>query len=366
MKLHAALLLSLCATASAQFEILDAHTTASLRGIDAVSPQIAWASGSNGTVLLTTDGGTTWKHCAIPPNGEKFDFRGVQAFDATTALVMASGKGPLSAVFRTKDACATWKLIFADPDADGFFDAIRAPQPDSFLVLADSVKGQLRVWDWSESVDGSGGEAELSYQMKGPAIEGEGSFAASNTVLQQVRTAQIDKKWKFAYRWTSQVAGHSFMHLVRDEQTSTCEPCVEEQIRVEMPLAGEKDSAGAFSFDFRDDLKGVAVGGEYTKPELTARTAAFTADGGLTWTLAATSPHGYRSAVVFDPHARLWIAVGPNGTDISRDDGKNWTPLKPAHGDTPDADQHWNAISLPFVVGSKGRIGKLHPEAPGK
>jgi hypothetical protein len=43
--------------------------------------------------------------------------------------------------------------------------------------------------------------------------------------------------------------------------------------------------------------------------------------------------------------------VGPNGTDISTDDGKNWQPLKPSPDDPPDADKNWNALSLPFAVG---------------
>ncbi len=70
-------------------------------------------------------------------------------------------------------------------------------------------------------------------------------------------------------------------------------------------------------------------------------------------------PSGYRSAVAYDKLSDSWITVGPNGTDISRDDGKNWTPLKPSASDAPDADKNWNAISLPFVVGAKGKIGKL-------
>jgi hypothetical protein len=76
-----------------------------------------------------------------------------------------------------------------------------------------------------------------------------------------------------------------------------------------------------------------------------------------------TPPHGYRSAVAYDAPTKTWITVGPNGTDISRDDGRNWTALKPTAQDPPDADKNWNALSLPFVVGPKGRIGKLRPEA---
>ncbi len=60
---------------------------------------------------------------------------------------------------------------------------------------------------------------------------------------------------------------------------------------------------------------------------------------------------------------QAWITVGPNGTDISTDDGRNWRALKPCPGEPAHADQHWNALSLPFVVGPKGRIGKREPEA---
>jgi hypothetical protein len=67
-----------------------------------------------------------------------------------------------------------------------------------------------------------------------------------------------------------------------------------------------------------------------------------------------------RTSVAYDPQQKLWITVGPNGTDISHDDGKNWTALKPTAKDPPDADKNWNALSLPFVVGPHGRIGKLN------
>jgi hypothetical protein len=107
----------------------------------------------------------------------------------------------------------------------------------------------------------------------------------------------------------------------------------------------------------------IAVGGDYQKPEVTAHTAAFTMDGGQHWQAAQTPPHGFRSAVAYDAQQKLWITVGPNGTDISHDDGRNWTPLKPTKEDAPDADKNWNALSLPFVVGPNGRIGKLRPTA---
>ncbi len=69
-------------------------------------------------------------------------------------------------------------------------------------------------------------------------------------------------------------------------------------------------------------------------------------EGWRYWLRTATQspPHGYRSAVAYDADFKTWTTVGPNGTNISTD-GRNW-----------------NALSLPFVVGPHGRIGKLDAE----
>jgi hypothetical protein len=122
-------------------------------------------------------------------------------------------------------------------------------------------------------------------------------------------------------------------------------------------------TSGIYSFAFSADLVGVAVGGDYTKQVARDHTAATTADGGMSWKAASSFPSGYRSSVAYDKTTKTWITVGPNGTDISTDDGRNWHALKPSPNEAPDTDQHWNALSLPFVVGPHGRIGVLPPDA---
>jgi hypothetical protein len=114
----------------------------------------------------------------------------------------------------------------------------------------------------------------------------------------------------------------------------------------------------------------VGVGGDYAMPASRVGTASYIriTEGNFrnsknSWAVAQTPPHGYRSSVAYDPTQKLWITVGPNGTDISTDDGKNWRPVTPSHTDPPDADKNWNALSLPFVVGPHGRIGKLNAKA---
>jgi hypothetical protein len=83
-------------------------------------------------------------------------------------------------------------------------------------------------------------------------------------------------------------------------------------------------------------------------------TCAFSVDGGARWTASTTPPHGYRSTVQWSEALKLWITAGTNGSDISRDDGRTWQPLD---------DGNWNALSLPFIVGPKGRIARLSPAA---
>jgi len=120
----------LCATvapnASSQWTIQDAHTTADLRGIHAIGNGVAWATGTEGTVLRTTNDGKDWQRCTTPPDAGHLDFRGIQAFDASTAIVMSIGKGPLSRLYKTTDACRTWTLLFTNHDPEGFWDAVQA------------------------------------------------------------------------------------------------------------------------------------------------------------------------------------------------------------------------------------------------
>jgi photosystem II stability/assembly factor-like uncharacterized protein len=343
-------------SASAQFEILDAKTTASLRGIDALSAQVAWASGSGGTVLLTTDGGGTWKHCAAPPKGEKLDFRGVQGFDAQTAVIMASGKGPASAIYKTTDGCDTWKMVFADPDADGFFDALRKVTGRQMYLMGDQVGGKFSMFY-------SADQGSTWYIADDPGLDadkGDGGFAASNSGMISIGSTIF-------FATGGGTAAHVYNTYAKCAQGAAKDvQCPLAWAKTEVPMAAGSAGAGVFSLAgrTRTSMGGatsatlVAVGGDYQKPDASAGTAAVSSATGK-WAPATTFPHGYRSAVVFQSATQSWIAVGPNGCDVSKDDGKNWTPLLPGAGDAPDADKGWNAISLPFAVGAKGKVGRL-------
>jgi photosystem II stability/assembly factor-like uncharacterized protein len=359
----------------------ESGTKAALRGIASVDGKIAWASGSNGTVLKTTDGGAHWTPCAVPPDADKLDFRGIQAADENHAIVMSSGAGDLSRLYQTDDGCKTWKLLFKNPDSpEGFFDSFFAdwtagsspagssPAGSSTAgsaaptwtgsLLGDPVKGHLMVFDTPDS-----GVTWVARKSPDLALNGVdlGGFAASNSLFpadqNNAHTPQIFASGGKggAVVWIETGAGSSVG--LASPTTMT----LSHWSRVAVPLAGGNESSGIFSIarrtesvPFRNIITTqetlIAVGGDYLKPEESKGTAAWSTDHGLHWTAAARPPHGYRSAVAWSPESNAWIAVGPNGSDISSEDGKTWSSLD---------NGNWNALSLPFAVGAKGRIGRL-------
>jgi photosystem II stability/assembly factor-like uncharacterized protein len=327
---------------SAQWAMQNSNTTADLRGIHSIGGGVVWASGTNGTVLRTVDGGSNWQVCAVPPGADKLDFRGVQAFDAMTAIVMSSGKGELSRLYKTTDGCKTWKLVFTNPDKDGFWDAIQLNRFDKDgYILGDPVDGKFAVWETADK--GVSWSKVLSQGLD--AMKDDGAFAASNSAFLLEEAIAIG--------FVTGGPEGSGVFLMQDNGSFKS---------VKLPLGNGDASSGAFSIEARDWCCWVSVGGDYTKGNNSFNTAAYTNDGAKTWSAAQTMPHGYRSAVAYDALTKSWITVGPNGTDVSTDDGRNWRALRPdvARGEAVDADRNWNALSLPFVVGPKGRIGKLN------
>src|SRR5216684_7484965 len=63
---------------------------------------VVWASGSNGVILRSLSEGKTWRRLHVA-GGDALDFRGIIAFNATTAYVMSSGEGEKSRIYKTTD-----------------------------------------------------------------------------------------------------------------------------------------------------------------------------------------------------------------------------------------------------------------------
>jgi photosystem II stability/assembly factor-like uncharacterized protein len=338
---------AVCGVASGQWQMQDSHSTASFRGIHSVDAQgtVAWASGTGGMVLRTEDGGAHWLRCATPDGAERLDFRGVWAWDGNTSIVLSSGPGDQSRLFKTTDACRHWTEELKNSTKEGFWDAVvfrtrdfGTPGDDmAGVLIGDPVAGVFEMKVTKSAHDWSANEKPCK------ANPDEAAFAASNSSV-------------FVFGFGRYIIGTGGKGgprallsplLAYNDSNKDC-------VGVAVPIAGGNESSGVFSIAFRDAKHGIAVGGDYKKPTEPTGTAAWTADGGRHWKAASKPPHGYRSAVAWDSQLGLWIAAGPNGSDISKDDGKSWQPLD---------DGNWNALSLPYAVGPQGRIGKLEAGA---
>ncbi|MBT9332797.1 hypothetical protein [Paracidobacterium acidisoli] len=308
-------------------------TSVNLHAIRALSGGLAWVSGANGTILHTEDDGKTWQACPAPSDGQGLDFRAIQAFDGTTILAMSSGKGNLSRLYKSVDGCAHWRLLYVNPASGGYWDVMRFIDNEYGYLVGDPVGGQFVLLDTKD-----GGES-WTLEAETELISRQGVIPASNSAL------AADPDWGIRFG-TSGPGEADVLSTTLAAQTRV----LGTWRRVRVPIAGTTASQGIASLDFRDASRGVAVGGDFAHPEVPAQTAAWTDDGGQHWTASKNPPHGYRSAVQWNDEIQAYIAVGPNGADISYDDGRSWTSI---------GSDNWTALGLPWVVGPGGRIAKI-------
>lgn len=346
------LLLAACASGpttvgvprTVHWTVQSAGCEASLRGLSVVDERIAWCGGSDGTLLRTTDGGATWTARPVA-GGEALDFRSIHALDADIVWVASAGSGGASRIYHTTDGGGNWTLQHTNLEAEGFFDAIafwHDANGQQGLVVGDPVDGWLTIL---RTVDGGLNWIRVPADVQPPSPKGEYAFAASGTSIALAPPATA---------WI--VTGGSVSRLLRSTDGGAS------WTASALPLGDGSEAAGAFSVATLDGVHGIAVGGDYTKPDLSAGHYARTTNGGRTWsapgTDAAESPAGYRSCVAGVPGTanRVWITVGTSGADASFDGGVTWEPI---------GSEALNSIALAssgrmgFAVGPAGTILRL-------
>lgn len=308
-------------------------TTASLRGVFAVSAKVAWASGSKGTFLRTTDGGASWRASTVRGAAD-LDFRSIYALDENTAVLLSSGQGQASRIYRTVDGGETWTVVYTNGDPAGFFDAIGFWDEAHGILLGDPVKGRFVIMTTAD-----GGVSW--HKEKGPgANTKESAFAASGSCL-------FTRGTREAWFGTGGPGGARVFHTTDGGETWSVS---------KTPLRNDSPEAGVFSIAFASGSRGVAVGGDYKNDKDSMGNAAVTEDGGKTWTGATgRPPAGFRSAVAYVPATKIYVAVGTSGSDISMDGGESWMPIGTAG---------YNAISftpdgIGWAVGPNGAVAKF-------
>lgn len=313
-------------------ETQDSGVAVRLRGISAVDANIAWASGREGTVLRTIDGGAHWTNVSVP-EAKALDFRDVEGFDANTAIVLSIGPGDQSRVYRTQDAGKSWKLTLKNDDERAFFDCM-VFEGQSGWMLGDPVDGRYQV---RETRDGG---RTWALQAKGPqALPDEAAFAASGTCIARGAKGAL------------YIAGGGAASRI---QSSRADATAWAPLPTDMPH--RVPAAGIFSISNTVGPRALIVGGDFEHE--TQGSAAFLDQGaeGLAVRMLPPPP-GYRSgAACFS--VSLCIAVGPTGMEaIDAPPGgaqATWRPLSKTGYDAID-----RAGMTAWASGDKGRIVRI-------
>ncbi|MET0418469.1 MAG: oxidoreductase [Actinoplanes sp.] len=313
------------------WQLTETGTTAQFRGLAPVSSRVAWVAGSAGTILRTVDGGRSWLSVG-PPDAAALQFRDIEAFDARTAVALTIGNGTDSRLYRTSDGGRTWSETFRNEDPAAFYDCVTFLDRRHGLALSDPVDGKFRIL---ATADGGRTWSVRPTAGMPAALEGEFAFAASGTCL-----VSAGGKARFATGggatarvFTSRDAGRTWS--VSDTPVPS------------------GPSAGIYSLAVRASGEAIAVGGDYTVPDSAPSGAAYLR--GRTWTVARTVPGEYRSGTTWVGHKPVALAVGPTGSDISRDAGRTWTKF-----DTGSFDAVLCAGSgACWASGAQGRVARL-------
>jgi photosystem II stability/assembly factor-like uncharacterized protein len=319
------------------WRILRRGGTADLRALSPVNGRVVWASGSNGTVLRTTNGGRSWQPVG-PPGTSALEFRGIKAFDRDHAVLMSVGNRPGDfRTYLTSDGGRHWRITNRNANPQAFYDCMTFFDREHGLLLSDPVNGRFRIL-----ITANGGRSwRIDPARNVPLAHSpnEYGFAASNECI---TTSGHHDAWFGS-------GGPAGSRVYRSTDGGRVWKVSQTPLR-----AGA--SAGVFAVAFRTGLQGLAIGGDFAKPATAPRALALTGDGGRTWTLVGAAPDGYRSGATWVPHTSATaLAVGLTGSDITTDGGFSWTRFDAGSFDTVEC----TAGGSCWASGANERIGRL-------
>ncbi len=301
----------------------------SIRAIEIMGNSLAFAASNGvfGTVELSNG--------KIRSNVEKYhtsipEFRAV-AHNATDFFMLSVASPAL--LYKTGED-DKMDLVYMEEGEGVFYDAMAFWNNREGIAIGDSVDGCLSI---IITRDGGHHWTKHSCTELPVGLEGEGAFAASNTNIAIVG----EKTW---------VATTSSRIYFSPDKGKTWEI-------QKTPIIKDEPTQGIYSLDFYDENIGIAIGGDFTKPDSNISNKAITTDSGKTWSLIADGKEpDYKSCVQFVPNSggKEIVALGFTGISYSKDMGTTWNELS----DEPFYTIRFQNDSVAYAAG-KNRITKL-------
>ncbi len=313
---------------------MDSGTKTSIRGLSIVDDEVFWASGSNGMVARSTDGGKTIQWQTVQ-GYEGRDFRDVEAFDANTAIIMAVAEPAI--ILKTKDGGKSWMKVLEDSTKGMFLDAMDFVSDSFGIVAGDPVENKPFIGFTTNGGD-NWNRSSFADLYNDTLVKGEAFFASSGTNVKYISSGHA-RPYFFC------VTGGNRSRLFKNFA-----------VKKNLAVIQGKESTGANSIAVHGRSRHIIiVGGDFKNDRDTAGNCVFSNNFGKTWQHPQTPPHGYRSCVAFITDKRL-ITCGTSGVDISNNGGNNWKLISPESYHVCQKAKRGTAV---FLAGKDGRIAKI-------
>jgi photosystem II stability/assembly factor-like uncharacterized protein len=326
-------------TRKLKFEVADYKSLDSLvsfRGIYAVDKDTVWVSGSKGSVYVTSDSGEKWQKVKVPLS-DSLDFRDIEIISPGVIVLMSSGAGENSRIYKSDDNGKTWKIVFQNLYIDGFLDTIEFWDQKNGIAIGDPVNGKFDILLTTDS--GNNWNAALRKNIP-DAFIGEAQFAASGTCIS---VSGNNEAWI--------ATGGTKARILK-----TTDKGLTWQV-FETPILQGQSSTGIFSIHFLNKNVGLIVGGNYLMENNQDSTSAFSVNGGRTWQLNSSGHLPYQSSVksININNQAYFISTGPAGTFYTNN-LNNWQLAEKAGFHCMSISVKDNTI---WLAGSNGRVAKL-------
>lgn len=270
-----ALLLFAGLRAEAQWSAVDSGTTASLRGVYLLDSGVGYSVGDSGTILKSTDAGTTWNALTSGTTKALYD-----VFFFTDAEGVAVGDGGL--ILRTTDGGANWATV-----ASGVRDGLRSVSFSGANGICGGLSQDILYssdsgMSWHVSQKGFFGGGFFGAQMLSPTL---GVITGQNSIFQGLQGTTVDGGLHWAFH----------------------------------PFYFNGNEGNADDIFFFDDMTGVSSGVLFDGTGAIARTS----NGGTDWN-STIFPQGMQG--IDFPKPEAGFAVGFVGTILKSNDlGLTWS-----------------------------------------
>lgn len=294
------------------------------RGLHLSSSNNVWITGTDG-VFVHYDG-ENWVNGEID-SARGLDLRDVHVLGDNEIITVSAGSP--GKIFKTTDCGTNWNTVYSNSNSLIFLDGFDFTKNGNGVAFGDPMNGKIKLL-YTENHGNSWQDFDTSKIPNALAVEA--GFAASGTGIKLFDSLiYIGLGGEKARFMRSEDFGQSW-------QT------------IETPMLHGNAGKGIYTIAFKDELNGVAAGGNWENHECDS-SKLYTNDGGLTWYLSEGLQH-YRSCVI---HLKndIYMSTGTSGTDISYDNGKSWQFLDSVALNALQFDAENN---IGFGVGSFGKI----------